>query len=75
MAKEKIKKTLGSKSSEMDGKNEAALNAIEQIRSKFGEGSIMRFGEMRKTNVDAIPTGCLSLDLATGIGGVPEEEL
>ncbi len=71
MAKEKIKKTLGSKSSEMDGKNEAALNAIEQIRSKFGEGSIMRFGEMRKTNVDAIPTGCLSLDLATGIGGVP----
>lgn len=71
MAKEKIKKTLGSGSSELDSKNEAALNAIEQIRTKFGEGSIMRFGEMRKTNVDAVSTGCLSLDLATGIGGVP----
>lgn len=71
MAKEKITKKTTSKSSDKDGKNEAALDAIEQIRAKFGEGSIMRFGEMRKTNVDAISTGCLSLDLATGIGGVP----
>ncbi len=52
-------------------KEEAAMNAIEQIRSRFGEGAIMRFGEMPKTNVDAISTGCLSLDIATGVGGVP----
>jgi len=52
-------------------KQEAALSAMEQIRAKFGEGSIMKFGDARKTDVDAIPTGCLSLDIALGIGGVP----
>jgi len=54
-----------------DKKQEAALSAMEQIRAKFGEGSIMKFGDARKTDVDAIPTGCLSLDIALGIGGVP----
>ncbi len=54
-----------------DKKTEAAANAMEQIKNKFGEGAIMKFGEVRKTNVDAIPTGCLSLDIAFGIGGVP----
>jgi len=52
-------------------KENAALSAIEQIRSRFGEGAIMKLGDVRKTNVDAISTGCLSLDLAFGIGGVP----
>lgn len=52
-------------------KAEATLLAMEQIKNKFGEGSIMRFGDARKTNVDAISTGCLSLDLAFGVGGVP----
>ncbi|OQB93315.1 MAG: recombinase A [Parcubacteria group bacterium ADurb.Bin115] len=54
-----------------DKKAEAAANAMEQIKTKFGEGAIMKFGEVRKTNVDAISTGCLSLDIAFGIGGVP----
>lgn len=54
-----------------DKRVEAAAGAIEQIKTKFGEGSIMRFGDVRKTNVDAVSTGCLSLDLAFGIGGVP----
>ena len=71
MAKEKVKKQTAAKSQEASEKNEAALSAIEQIRSKFGEGAIMKFGDMLNTNVDAIPTGCLSLDLATGVGGVP----
>lgn len=52
-------------------KEKAAVNAIEQIKSRFGEGAIMKFGEMPRTNVDAISTGCLSLDIATGVGGVP----
>ncbi len=52
-------------------KNQAAEAAIEQIKTKFGDGAIMKFGEVRRTNIDAIPTGCLSLDLALGIGGVP----
>ena len=44
---------------------------MQQIKTKFGDGAIMKFGEARKVNVDAISTGCLSLDLAFGIGGVP----
>ena len=71
-AKEKKEKRVTHDREEDKGKREeAALSAIEQIRSKFGEGSIMRFGDVRKTNVDAISTGCLSLDMAFGIGGVP----
>ena len=71
MSKEREKKVTQSRSEDKGKREEAALNAIEQIRSKFGEGAIMRFGEARKTNVDAISTGCLSLDMAFGIGGVP----
>jgi len=52
-------------------KIKAAEEAMEQIKTKFGEGAIMKFGEARKSNVDAVPTGCLSLDIALGIGGVP----
>lgn len=70
MTKEKAKK-IKITAPEKDKKQEAADNAIEQIRSKFGEGAIMKFGDARKTNVDVISTGCLSLDLAFGIGGVP----
>lgn len=49
----------------------AATSAISQIKEKFGEGSIMRLGDARGMTVEAIPTGCLSLDLALGISGVP----
>ncbi len=56
---------------EFKGKNLAAMEAMEQIRSKFGEGAIMKFGEAKKSDVDAVPTGCLSLDISLGINGVP----
>jgi len=49
----------------------AAMLAMEQIKTKFGDGAIMKFGEARKSDIDSVPTGCLSLDLALGIGGVP----
>lgn len=52
-------------------RSQAVGAAIEQIKQRFGEGSIMKLGEAKRTEVDAIPTGCLSLDLALGIGGVP----
>ena len=52
-------------------KLQAANEAISQIKERFGEGAIMRLGEAKAMKVDAIPTGCLSLDLALGIGGVP----
>ena len=54
-----------------DEKARATEEAINQIRSKFGDGSIMRLGDAKKMQVDAIPTGSLSLDLALSIGGVP----
>lgn len=45
--------------------------AVTQIREKYGEGSIMKLGEAKRVAVDAVSTGCLSLDIALGIGGVP----
>ena len=58
---------------DQEGKNksQAASLAIEEIKSKFGEGSIMKLGETKQLQVEAVPTGCLSLDIALGVGGVP----
>ncbi|MBP7133747.1 recombinase RecA [Patescibacteria group bacterium] len=58
-------------SEERSGRQLAVQGAMDQIKEKFGEGSIMRLGEARKMQVEAIPTGCLSLDLALGVYGVP----
>ncbi|PJB08805.1 recombinase RecA [bacterium (Candidatus Gribaldobacteria) CG_4_9_14_3_um_filter_33_9] len=44
---------------------------LDEIRQRFGEGAIMKLREVKPTNVDVIPTGSLSLDLALGINGVP----
>ena len=44
---------------------------IAQIEKQFGKGAIMRLGDNARQVVDVIPTGCLTLDLALGIGGVP----
>ena len=52
-------------------KAQATTDAIEQIKQRFGEGSIMKLGETKKLQVEAISTGCLSLDIALGVGGVP----
>jgi recombination protein RecA len=46
-------------------------DALDAIRTKFGEDSIMKLGDKPKVNVNAIPTGSLGLDWALGIGGVP----
>ena len=45
--------------------------ALGQIEKQFGKGSIMRLGEYKAMEIDAIPTGALSLDMALGIGGLP----
>lgn len=58
-------------SSDLAEKQKAAEAAMSQIRQLYGEGSIMKFGDVKNTNVDAVTTGCLSLDLAIGVGGVP----
>ncbi len=44
---------------------------VDEIREKFGEGMIMKLGDVRKVDVESVPTGSISLDLALGIGGVP----
>lgn len=49
----------------------AAALAVEQIKERFGDGSIMLLSEARKVDVDVIPTGSISLDLALGVGGIP----
>lgn len=59
------------KSEEKDSRNKAAVTAIEQIKERFGDGAIMRLGEAKQMEVDAVSTGCLSLDIALGVGGVP----
>jgi len=45
---------------------------LASIRDKFGEESIMKLGEVKRTNVEVIPTGSFSLDLALGVGGLPK---
>ena len=45
---------------------------MQQIEKLYGKGSIMRYGDNSETNVEAIPTGSLALDVALGIGGVPK---
>ena len=72
MAKEDKSKTL-----QIPGTKEEKLKALEAAISKiekdYGKGSVMKLGESAKNmNVEAVPTGCLSLDLALGLGGVPK---
>ena len=59
------------KGDEGDLRVKAADDAIQQIREKFGDGAIMRLGEAKAMNVEAISTGSVSLDIALGVGGVP----
>jgi len=54
-------------------KNEPGVlqEAVDEIKQRFGEGAIMKLKEVRAVNVDVVPTGSLSMDLALGVGGVP----
>lgn len=54
-----------------DNKKKLLDQAILQIEKQFGKGSIMKYSEHGDTRIDVIPTGCLTLDYALGIGGVP----
>ena len=52
-------------------KKKALEMAMSQIEKQFGKGSVMKLGEFKAMEIEAIPTGSLSLDIALGIGGVP----
>lgn len=54
-----------------DEKKKALEAALSQIEKQFGKGAVMKLGENAQMNIDVIPTGALSLDIALGIGGVP----
>jgi recombination protein RecA len=54
------------------GKLGAIESAMDQIRDKFGDGSIMKISDVNTMNVESIPTGSISLDLALGVGGIPQ---
>ena len=67
------KKKVGQDSpSPASDKRKALDTAIAQIEKNFGKGTVMRLGDKPEMQVDAIPTGSLSLDVALGIGGVPK---
>lgn len=46
-------------------------NTLKSIQTKFGEGSIMKFGDSPKVDINVIPTGSVGLDMALGVGGIP----
>lgn len=73
---EKDKKGKGSKhrmqpTAKIEDKSKALETALAQIKKDFGEGAVMKLGQQSALNVECIPTGSLSLDLALGIGGLP----
>ena len=71
MAKEEKKEARRIENKE--DKLKALDAAISHIEKQYGKGSIMKLGESAKSmNVDSVPTGCLSLDIALGIGGLPK---
>src|SRR5437016_1526009 len=59
------------KQSVQDDRAIAVGSAVDMIKEKFGDGAIMRLGEVKKVDIDAISTGSVSLDVALGIGGIP----
>ena len=65
MKKEKEKKKRG-------GEDGTVLeDTLKALQTKFGEGSIMKFGDSPKVDINVIPTGSLGLDMALGVGGIP----
>ena len=58
--------------SKFDDKEKALEAALAYIEKQYGKGAVMKLGdEPERSNVDVIPTGCLSLDIALGVGGIP----
>ena len=54
-----------------NGRAKALEATLNDLRKRFGDGAVMKMGEARHLHVEAVSTGCLSLDLALGVGGLP----
>lgn len=63
---------MSEKTSAKDNKNKILDDAVSEIKERFGEGSIMKLGEIKRVEIDSIPTGSISLDIALGVGGFPK---
>ncbi|MFA4991901.1 MAG: recombinase RecA [Candidatus Omnitrophota bacterium] len=70
MAKKEEKKQVAE--AKDNARQKALDTTVTQIEKQFGKGSIMRLGQETKFEIDAIPTGSLTLDIALGVGGVPK---
>jgi len=72
MKNKKVKSVIShTNSSLQDKKGEAVRLAMEQITKAYGEGAIMKMGDRTDMDIEVIPTGCLTLDIALGVGGLP----
>ena len=73
MAKAKTEKKTGLYQAPISSEEKKAAldHAIKMIEKQFGQGAVMRLGQQAKMNVEVIPTGSMTLDLALGVGGVP----
>lgn len=73
MAKNKASKpqVQSISSDDQDARRKALEAAMSQIEKQFGKGSVMRLGDQQQTDIETIPTGALSLDIALGVGGLP----
>ncbi len=68
---ESSESTKKGKTGKKDDLSSSISDTIAEIKSRFGNESIMKLGEKPKVDVDAIPTGSIGLDAALGVGGVP----
>ena len=69
--KKKKEKAVVVKITDKEEKKKALQAAIGVIEKQFGAGAIMRLGQNKAMDIEAIPTGSMTLDLALGIGGIP----
>lgn len=67
----KESRQAGGADSENGARQEALNNTLKNIEKQFGKGAIMRLGDYERSEMDVIPSGCISLDLAMGVGGYP----
>ena len=71
MATKKSAKAAAAAEVEVNEKKRALDMALAGIEKQFGKGSIIRMGERAVQDIQVIPTGCLDLDIALGVGGLP----
>lgn len=72
MAKTKETKEMPSLDMDKQERQRALESALSSLEKQFGKGTVMKLGQKNAMKVDAVPTGCLDLDMALGVGGIPK---